>query len=316
MPGRCFRHSRTRPQDLLAALVGLGAELVPGARTAHQSSGRRPRPPPAGPGGAPPALMVFGRQGLRKVARPVAPDQLGQAGHRQSRCHRAPAPRAAARAGDFGGVCPRCPRSHRTDPAPRRAWPRAAAEDLSPDGAHVGQLARGLGVARGLRQIHAPALGHGQGQRVQIAYTMGDLFRCTLFKGSRVTPSGRSAWRVNRRWRISSGCKVAQDRSPGPRPAARSCSSGGWPAATSRPSSRARPQTCPRHAKGRAVCAVAGRRSSAATRSFLCSDRAKSNSAGLCWRTSRAEQSLPARPTAHRAQPHAPGRWPSSDAPA
>jgi len=121
--------------------------------------------------------------------------------------------------------------------------------------------------------------------------TMGDLFRCTDFTGRRVTPSGRSAVRVNRRVRISSAPRVASSRGS----LARSQASSsflfvGWLASGHMTARQPRstgnmPETC---RNGRAVMAVAGRRNSVATRSFLCKPSAKSNSLGLRSRMSRA----------------------------
>ena len=121
--------------------------------------------------------------------------------------------------------------------------------------------------------------------------TMGDLFRCTVLMGRRATPSGRSAERVNMRRRSVSVSSRASSRGSCARSQAMiSFLFVGWLAnghitARHPRSAGNMPETC---RNGRAVCAVAGRRSSAATRSFLCRLKAKSNSRGLCWRSSRA----------------------------
>jgi hypothetical protein len=114
--------------------------------------------------------------------------------------------------------------------------------------------------------------------------TMGDLFRCTVLIGRRVTPSGRSAVRVNMRRRSCSTSNKASSRGSCARSQAMiSFLFVGWLASghitAKQPRSAGNmPDTC---RKGRAVCAVAGRRSSAATRSFLCRPKAKVEQTGV-----------------------------------
>ena len=121
--------------------------------------------------------------------------------------------------------------------------------------------------------------------------TMGDLFRCTPLMARRDTPSGSSAVGVNRRSRMASGFRSASSAGSAARSQASSsfllvgCMASGAITAMQPRAAPNMPLTC---RKGRASCSVVGRRSSCATRSFLCSDRQKSNSLGWRWRSSRA----------------------------
>ena len=109
--------------------------------------------------------------------------------------------------------------------------------------------------------------------------------------GRRCTSGGSSSLRVNRRWRISAADKPASSAGLWRRfQAMSSLRLVGWSASghmrLKQPCSGGNmPETCK---KGCACCWVVGRPSSWATRSFLCSARAKSKSFGLAWRSRRA----------------------------
>ena len=130
------------------------------------------------------------------------------------------------------------------------------------------------------------------GERIfQLPITIGDLFRCTLLTGKRVMPSGKASVFVNRRKRISSTFIDAS----APGSCARSqainsfllvgCMASGHIRARQPRVAGNMPETC---RNGLAWAAVVGKPSSAATRSFLCRPRQKSNKRGCAVLISRA----------------------------